>query len=558
MTQLNCDLSFDPEDPYFPLPGNDSVRWALQIFTTSNGYGLDKSTTIQRTESDGAVQWHTARYCRLGQQAHAGSGSVDVRIREADGTWTFNIDAVHYEPIKSVKLILRGLPDSSPAAGWWSPTSPRGAQQTGSFQWNYPSAEWATKWAAAGETVLSIRDTTVSGAVLHVGTPAYLDETLVELVHSVPATGRMTSVVLPPIRLTLDATPGRISDDLTAHYAHLEKTFGLKNWTERQDVPQWARDISLVVTLHGQHWTGHVFNTFDEMVDLLDRVAIEVEPRRVLAYLPGWEGRYYYEYPYYKPGDDLGGEAGFRRLVDRAKELGVRLMPMFGANGANVTQYPRWEKAAIRNDTNRYPTMLNSPDWDGDRYPEGDQVFLNPGEPGFRRDLVGAISSLVEQFGVDAAFLDTASFWFNDPRYALYDGYAALVTELRELYPDLLLVSEGWWDAMMALFPMSQQWLGIERDIERPEFLTRYARTTSHLAEGTPGLGSTGVHEQGYRVRPPDRTLLGHLPVVSFAGGNGDQQIALLRTLTLIRPMDVESRTSGQSKVPRKIPQESR
>ena len=47
--------------------------------------------------------------------------------------------------------------------------------------------------------------------------------------------------------------------------------------------------------------------------------------------------------------------------------------------------------------------------------------------------------------------------------------------------------------------------------------LTRYARTTGHLAEGTPGPGSTGVHEKGFLPRPDDVFHDGHIPVVGIA-----------------------------------------
>jgi hypothetical protein len=87
---------------------------------------------------------------------------------------------------------------------------------------------------------------------------------------------------------------------------------------------------------------------------------------------------------------------------------------------------------------------------------------------------------------------------------------------------------------------MSQQWLGVERDIEHPELLARYARTTSHLAEGTPGDGSTGVHEQGFRRRPPERYLDAHLPVVSFAGGDGAAQWRVLGEILARQPRPVE------------------
>ena len=522
---MHDDLSFDPRDPYVPLEVGGGIRWAVQVFTTTNGYGLDG---VDRSDEPGR---HRFGFARLGQQRTVDAGEAAVSVDHDGDAWLFRIDVSHAEPVKAVKLILRGLPAEELAGGWWSPTTPRGTTQQPPLQWTYPGPAWATRWAAAGRVSLSIRSGEVSGAVLHVASPPYGEGTEVEIVHAVPASEWSTRVSVPPIRLAIAADAAGAERDLDAHMRTTREGFGIREWRDRTDVPSWARDLDLVVTLHGQHWTGHVFHTFAEMERLLTDLAEEVDPERVLVYLPGWEGRYYFAYPDYAPGEELGGEEGFASLVASAHALGYRVMPMFGANGANVVNYPAWQDAAIRNPSNRYPVMLNAPDWDGDRYPEGDQVFLNPGEPRFRAQLVDAVSRTVERYGVDAAFFDTASFWFDDPRFPLYEGYRALTTELRERHPGLLLVSEGWWDAMTALFPMSQQWLGIERDIRAPGLVTDVARTTAHLADGTPGTGSTGVHEQGFRVYAPPARLAGHLPVIAYAGGDGSAQRQAARRL---------------------------
>ena len=526
---LNCNLSFDPKDPYFLLPGGHGVSWAVQVFTTENGYGLDSISPPILSGTD--VASGIFSFARLGQQVTLDVGSVSVSIERDEDHWTFDISAEHREKIKAVKLILRGLPEDQLAKGWWSPTTTRGTTVSMPLQWNYPGPGWATRWAAAGSVAVSIRSDQVSGAVLHVERPPYAPSAEVEIVHAVPATEWSTEVKVPSIRLTLGQSDHDARKDLELHLSSVRQGFAIPGWEKRPDVPSWARTLDLVVTLHGQHWTGYTFHTFDQMSQILGKIATEFDARRVLVYLPGWEGRYYYDYPHYRPAPELGGDGGFGRLVENAHQSGFHLMPMFGANGANVSKYPDWEASAIRNPSNRYPVMLNSPDWDGDRYPEGNQVFLNPGEPAYQRHLIESVSHIVQKFGVDAAFFDTASFWFDDPRHPLYEGYRAITAELGRRHPDLLLVAEGWWDAMTALFPMSQQWLGVERDVEVPELLTASARTTSHLAEGTPGFGSTGVHEEGYRDYRPPRQLAGHLPVVSFAGGSGDQQLAEIRRL---------------------------
>lgn len=499
MTTPDTDLSFDPRDPYFPVRGSH-VRWAVQVFTAVNGYGLDPASGQPR---GGGVR---ARCAQLGQQRSA-PGEVDVSVDLDGGAVVWSVRVRHEEPVKAVKLLLAGLP----ADGWWAPNT--GPAALGApFRLDYPGPSWATPWAAADGVCLSVRDRQVRRTTLRVGRPPRSDHPTVEVLHRPAAADRAATCEVPPIRLRETADP---QPDLDEHLSFVERAHGLVPWERRTDVPGWLRETALVVTLHGQHWTGHVFNTFPRMAEALRFVSQHIEPRRVLAFLPGWEGRYYYDYPRYAPGADLGGPAGFDALVRQAHELGFRIMPMFGGSGANAAQYPRWREAALRNDTGRYVELINRPDWDGDRAPEGDQVFCSPGEPGFRALLRESVSKVVRDHGVDAALLDTAGYWTDDPRHPVLDGYRRLAAELRERHPGLLLAAEGWWDALSAVFPLSQQWLGADREMRAPRVLTRYARTTGHLAEGTPG-GSTGVHERGFLPPAPEVPLDGHLPVLGF------------------------------------------
>ncbi|WP_190819489.1 alpha-amylase family protein [Saccharopolyspora pogona] len=521
MALIDTDLSFDPQDPYFPVPGAAGVEWALQVFTTANGYGMDVERTHVR-EGD-RIHVHADRYARLGQQVSVEAGEADIEVTRTAGVLEWSITVRHDEPVKAVKLLLRGLPADQLRAGWWAPNTGRGwahGVNGQRFQLEYPGSDWATPWVAAGDEpnglALSVRDPLVRRKILHVHQPPYAPGPIAELVHVPSATARSTTCRVPSIRLRLGTTEHSADADLDEHLSFVEGAQNLVPWSSRKDVPEWLRQTALVVTLHGQHWTGYVFNTFAQMAEALRFVSQHIDPHRVLAYLPGWEGRYYYAYPRYRPGEDLGGAEGFAALAHTARQLGVRLMPMFGGHGANVLEYPVWEQSVLRNDTNRYVELLNRPDWDSDRVGEGDQVFLNPGEPEFRAHLVASISALVRDFGVDAAFLDTLGYWFNDPRYEVIDGYRRMADELRRRHPELVLATEGWWDALSAIFPLSQQWYGADRDLRKPRILTRYARTTGHLAEGTPGPGSTGVHEKGFLRRPSDVAREAHIPVVGI------------------------------------------
>jgi hypothetical protein len=50
-----------------------------------------------------------------------------------------------------------------------------------------------------------------------------------------------------------------------AHFEHVEGAFGLPSWEKRTDVPAWFRDIALVLSIHGMHWTGYIFNDCEDV-----------------------------------------------------------------------------------------------------------------------------------------------------------------------------------------------------------------------------------------------------------------------------------------------------
>jgi hypothetical protein len=81
-----------------------------------------------------------------------------------------------------------------------------------------------------------------------------------------------------------------------------------------------------------------MFNDYARMLVILKWTATRMPADRVLVFLAFWDGRYYWDYPRYRPSDRMVGEAGFRTLIAEARALGFRMMPMFGANTANRQQ----------------------------------------------------------------------------------------------------------------------------------------------------------------------------------------------------------------------------
>ena len=496
-------LSFDPAHPWFEVPGIPGAEWAIEVFTLENAYGLDPA----KVEFDG--RWLTGEGLQFlgGQKTAAGTVSAECRLG-GDGATTWTISAASGETIKALKLLLRNLPSPLLEQGWWIPTTPARTSHRVTaaeplllaYPWGGSGRSWQTPWACAGEgpaLAISVDDPRVRAKRFYASRPQWANGEVVEIICTAAASERTTSFQAPDIRVSLCADEVDVKREFDGHLARLEDAFQLPRWEERRDIPAWADELDLVVTLHGQHWTGFVFNTFERMAQVLELICDEVQGERVLAYLPGWEGRYYWQYPIYRPGEDLGGEEGFLRLIDRARSLGVHLMPMFGANGANARRYPEWEQAAFRSPSNRFVELINRPDWDNDRVGEDDQVFLNPGNPHFQAFLAGQVSSVVERYGVEGIFLDTSACWFDDPRHDVYQGYSDLVAEIRRRHPELLVCGEGWYDALLSVFPMNQTWIDMAELPRFDDIPLRYSRVLGHLKDGAPGAGSTGVHEGG-------------------------------------------------------------
>ncbi len=333
---------------------------------------------------------------------------------------------------------------------------------------------------------------------------------VVELIHEEDARSLAPTLASPVFEIAGEIDPAAFEAE---HLHWLERAHGLIPWSRRADLPSWARELQLVVTLHGMHWTGRRFLGYADMLGVLRFVAQRIDATRVLAYLPGWEGRYYWQYGEYRPEPRLGGEAGFARLCDGARELGAHLMPMFGGNCVNL-RLPRWQgvdPAAHLKSASRLRFQGNRPDWDGSRARDtGWQAWLNPGHQGFRDELATQIEALQRRFGFDAVFLDTIHVWQNDPDQSVYEGIRALVERLRAAMPGVLLGAEHDWDALLALFPLFQ------RSFREPDppWTERYARRFFHLCEGEPE-GRTGVHEFGVwsRREPAARDCI---PTIAF------------------------------------------
>ncbi len=479
-------FSFDSGDPFFTAGG---WQVALQVITFANTYGLDPEHTTA-TEDSGAWSVDCDRLSWAGGQQQA-AGRASLRAAPTADGLEITARAQHSEKIRCLKLVIRGLEGQALVGPGWEerPLRPGGTVLRYPLFLHAPLIFLKT----AGDYLYFHSLDPLVRAKRFAVYPSDGAVT-VELIHEDAAHQMSTTAETPAWRI------GRCTDPATVvarHMRHLEASFGLQPWESRTDVPGWARKIALVVALHGMHWAGYVFNTYDQMLDALQWVCERLAGERVLAFLPGWEGRYYWQYGDYHPEPALGGAQGFRRLAEGANRLGVTLMPMFGANcaNANLPGFRKWgEPARLRS-----PTGLefqgNRPDWDTSRANDpGWQAWLNPGAPAWRSHLVSQVASLLQRYGLRAVFFDTQHIWENDPQHPVYEGLKALRDELQARVPDLLVAGEGWYDALGALTPVSQ--VGAPSRWE--QVFSRYCRTFGHLMWGDPSRGSAGVHEAGH------------------------------------------------------------
>jgi hypothetical protein len=508
--------SFDLADPVFTALG---FRFSLQLVTLENLYGVDPDR-VEVREAKGRFSLRCDRLAWAGQQQRA-DGELRVELWcDADGAVRARVHGRAAHEVRALKLVLRDL--EAPlcvrrAGGAEAPVGEYGDCQIYPELIPAPAASFR-----CGETRLGLRaeDAEVrpkrfAAWVERVGPLA--GRGTIELIHEEAASRFSGEMTTPDWVLHPDQAPEALHD---AHRGFVESAYGLAPWERRPDVPDWARDVRLVASLHGMHFSGRVFLRYDEMLGVLRFLAERLEGRHILAYLPGWEGRYYWQYGDYRPDERLGGREGFAALCRGARELGVHVMPMFGANCANlrlpaVRSLP--SDAVLSSATgNRFHG--NQPDWDLARaHDTGWQAWFNPGHPAWREALASGIEALAAEFGFDAVFLDTTHAWTNDPRHPVTVGLRALVERLRARIPGLLLAAEAEYDALLPLFPLFQRpwWT-------TPEVWTgHYVRRFGHLCEGEP-RGLTGVHEAGVHRSDAWRPGPGTLPTVAFQDGTLD------------------------------------
>jgi hypothetical protein len=496
-------FSFDFPEPSVAF---GDYRFGFLVFTNENTYGLDRSK--MRVEGNGdALKLTCDGFVWAGGQEKA-PGKLVASLRRTGATIEWEAVVDMDKPIKTVTSIVRGVPRGHASFGGGGFTDLRDGEILAGYP--FGGGDLHGPGSANGMTTplmmiqasptdvfyISSRDTKVRPKRFYLapGDASYR----VEAIYEHEGWRNDKHVEMPPWQL------GRVpsaEEAIAPHMAHLEKAFSIPEWSSRPDVPNWMRNIAMVTTLHGMHYTGYMFNDYAKMREILNWMSTQIPGDRVLVFISAWDGRYYWDYPNYKVSDRMGGEAAFKRLVDEGHKLGFKIMPMFGMNTANKNQ-PVWPSIAdaITHKIDGDVYNLNWVDWNNDRHQDGWLGYMNLGHDAWRSHLEGRISDMIDRFGVDAYFLDIAGGHVNSTNGDMHEGTKRLVEDLRKKYPSVLAVGEMPYDATHAFLPVYQAGGG-------PRW-QKYSRFFQHLSSPAAGRGSSGVHESGFGRFNPDTLSL--------------------------------------------------
>ena len=492
---------FKDKNPIFEFLG---LKFSVQIFTDTNRYDLDDSKCVVSTQDDtfkvecSGLQW-------AGGQVDA-NGSCLVLVNKTLDGFSFNVKVRKEEYVKRVKVLLYDQPLGEVVARRrYNGT----INETGTI-YRYPNG-----WDDLFTPLISIKnndgvyyyrslDDVVRPKTFMVKKVG--DTSIVEMIFEEDARNPKYELEVPIWEI------GKcqfVEDIFEKQRELIEKNYNLKTWENRDDVPEWARQISLVLSIHAMHWSGYIFNNYQDIIDKLEWFAQYIEPKRVLVYIPGFDGRYYYKYPDYTPDDRLGGEEGLTKLIDRAHKLGYHVMPMFMINGASPKSegFDTWGIPSMYRSSNGYLRGVGSCDWDTSRsYELGCGVAVNPGAPLWQDYFVKEACHQIERYNFDAIFLDLAAIYVNDPLHSTHEGAVNIINRIHEKFPQLLISTEGWYDALSTVFPFSQcagnaggeYGEMIYHDTPYARIFDEYNRCFGHLCLGDLAGGKNGVFESGY------------------------------------------------------------
>lgn len=247
-------------------------------------------------------------------------------------------------------------------------------------------------------------------------------------------------------------------EPVETHRAWLESAFELVPFSAHPHYPAWTDEIDFILEIWGaSKERPEPLHTFDEMQERIRAFAAHHPPEKTLLYLPGFANNGIDSgAPDYTPSEQLGGEEGFRALIEGAHGLGYRVMVHTNVLAMAFThpEFERFEPMQVVDPFGRPQTWGN--DIDGDWLQEPYFAYVNPGYSEWGDHMEGVVEQLVA-FGADAVFLDQTLLAFNDSRGPNFiEGMRSHVERLQRRFPDVLFGGEGLHEQMLPALPLAQ------------------------------------------------------------------------------------------------------
>jgi len=492
-------IGYDFKDPYVEF---DNLRFAVRLSTVNNIYCPDpNSLHIEKTSADELTLSCDVLSAAGGQLKTP--GKIELKITNlGNSCLSVKASASHpTETCKTILVLIKGI-------------------EVKSFVSEYPQARGVKEFTNNAGIMVSYPSRSATMPLVFITTPG--EEWFVlskdkELRRKGFACSYDHLSKEPVILLSHDEDTRKLSNSIESpewiigsgqtrlsvvkeRCKDLEQNFNLIPYSKKADT-KWIDELKLVAFFHGIHWTGHMFNTYEQMGDQLEWLCQTMDGNNIMAFLPAWDGRYYCTYPEHQPDERMGGAEGLKRFVDRAHKLGVKVVLMFG--GPNLATFDFLKKhdmmdASLKG-SDGYPQIQNWLDWNSDLAIETMGLIMNFGHPGYRQYMIDKTAELFEDYDVDGVFLDGTLRWDNCPDYSPYEGLVSYVSEIREKYPSKLVMGEDGYDVVYGLFDMfhtSGGPLGLEN------FMLRYTRQFYYLSYPAEN-GSAGIHEIGWSLNSP-------------------------------------------------------
>ena len=278
-------FSFDFPEPSVAFGGH---RFGFIVFTDENTYAPDVRG-MKATVTGDAMAVTCDGFVWAGGQERS-PGTLTAAFRRSGTTIEWEVTVEMPRPVKTVTTVVRDVPRGRISLAGNPP--PQNANQDGETLAGYtfgagdlhggsPVPGMSTPFAAVEATptdwfYASSLDTRVR--------PKRFDfqpgekAVRLELIHEHDAWRNDTRVTVPRWRIGRAAS---LDDAAALHWTHLERAFNLPSYESRADVPDWMRKAALVLTMHGQHYTGFIFNTYAQQLEILRWIATDRKSTRL-------------------------------------------------------------------------------------------------------------------------------------------------------------------------------------------------------------------------------------------------------------------------------------